>query len=326
MAGHALLAFILIAAVATAVGYGRKQALLLGVIGAAFAALPDIDMLYAWKELLLLFTGGVFQFVDAFWTASQVTHRGVSHSLVTAVLAGTGFSLYFASGRRLVAGLVFSSMVGGALLLSGILPAAIMGVFVLIGLTITHLVRTRTTVSPRAFLAVVLAGLASHPFGDVFTGAPPDFLYPLGITILTERIVIHADPTLNLLSIFLLELVLIWGALATYTHLTKESLYSHVHPVAMAGLLYSVAPFIIPAPTLQASYQFVFSILGTGVFTASILFLSQGTMPSRESLVTTFDLHAVKGFEPPLLTMSVTGATAITVAFTGYLLAYLLIL
>ena len=81
--------------------------------------------------------------------------------------------------------------------------------------------RRRLANRPRAGGALLAAvfGLASHPFGDVFTGSPPRFFYPFDVTLLHSRISLLADPTLNLLAIFGLELVLAWFALVVYFRL-----------------------------------------------------------------------------------------------------------
>ncbi|MFB6294401.1 MAG: metal-dependent hydrolase, partial [Candidatus Nanohaloarchaea archaeon] len=249
MAGHAFLAFTLVTVAARLLDVDVRHALVLGVTAALFAVLPDVDMVYAWTEIAAVFTTGLSGFVDAFWTASQATHRGISHSLVTAVIGATGFSLLY-TGRDAAAAATFTGLLAGAFVFGGLLPLGVMAVFIAAGVGITGFLRKNTGLSGAAFFAAALAGLGSHPFGDVFTGQPPTFLHPMDIPVLTERAVLHPDPVINLLSVFFLELGTVVAGTALFLALTGRPVRDHVHPVAGLGLLYGAAVVIVPAPTL----------------------------------------------------------------------------
>lgn len=303
IAGHAPLAFAIVAAGAHAIGEPRDRAVLLGLVAGGFALVPDVDMAYAAAGVLGAGQGGVWGAVDAFWTSSKLVHRDLSHSLVIAVPAIIGFTA--ATTRRfrrpafaLLAGVI---VVGG--LTGGILAGAIMGLYVGMGLLVA-LGATVLGLGPRALVLTAAVGMGTHPFGDVFTGTPPAFLAPLGIEVLAERIVIHPDPTLNLLAIFGLELLCLWAALTVGTNLADWSIRSHVDWRAAAGAGYGVTALVMPAPTLDVSYHFVFSVLAVG---------SVGVAPVWRHV--TVDR---------LATAAVTGLTAVTIGGLAYTAVYLI--
>ncbi|WP_423744408.1 metal-dependent hydrolase (plasmid) [Haladaptatus sp. SPP-AMP-3] len=268
MVGHALLAFGLAALVAQRF-WSTERALAFGVIAGVFATVPDVDMTYAVIGLAQAGFGGVWEMTAAFWGSSHLVHRAVTHSLVVAAIAGPAFVLATRNWwqKSLSAGLL-SALVWVAFVTSGLLGAGVMLVFVVVGTVAALVADSRTDLGPGALLLAVVFGLASHPFGDVFTGAPPQFFYPLDVTLLHSRITLLPDPTLNLLAIFGLELVLAWFAVSVYFHLrvgdVRKQLREHVHPRAALGAGYALAALVIPAPTLSVSYQFVFSVLAVG--------------------------------------------------------------
>jgi membrane-bound metal-dependent hydrolase YbcI (DUF457 family) len=92
--GHGLLAFALVALAGDALGWSRDRALWLGVLAGAFATVPDVDMLYA-PIGVLGGVDGLFEASEAFWSASSVVHRTVTHSLVLGAVAALGFALLF---------------------------------------------------------------------------------------------------------------------------------------------------------------------------------------------------------------------------------------
>jgi membrane-bound metal-dependent hydrolase YbcI (DUF457 family) len=268
MVGHALLAFGVAALVAQRF-WSTERALAFGVIAGVFATIPDVDMTYAVIGLAQAGFGGVWQMTAAFWGSSHLVHRAVTHSLVVAAIAGPAFVLATGSWRRkLISGGLLAALVWVALGKSGILGAGVMLVFVIVGTVAALVADSRTDLGPRALLLAVVFGLASHPFGDVFTGSPPQFFYPFDVTLLHSRLALLADPTLNLLAIFGLELVLAWFAVSVYFRLrvgdARRELHEHVHPRAALGIGYALAALVIPAPTLSVSYQFVFSVLAVG--------------------------------------------------------------
>ncbi|WP_302080077.1 metal-dependent hydrolase [Salinibaculum rarum] len=309
--GHGLLAFAIAASVASRRGWPTDRALAVGIVAGLFGTVPDIDMLYA---VFGLASGaeGLFAASDAFWAAASLVHRAVTHSLVLGTVAAVGFAAWRArttalseraDGWLAVAGLSFALLVGAVFLTSGPLAAAIVVVFLLGGLGIVTVAGV-LDFGPRIVLGTALLGLLSHPFGDLFTGTPPQFLYPLDATIVADRILLHPDPTLHLLGAFFVELAVIWAALLTVARLRGWQLLPSVRPRAALGVGYAAAVFAIPAPTLQVSWPFVFSVLGVGLVAVPV--------GLREQVGNRWYT-------------AVTGLTAVTLAGFAYAVAYLLV-
>lgn len=311
MVGHALLAFALAALVAQRF-WSTERALAFGVVAGVFATIPDVDMAYAIIGLAQAGFGGVWQMTAAFWGSSHLVHRAVTHSLVVAAIAGPGFVLATGNRRRkLLATGLLGTLVWISLAESGVLGAGVMLVFVIAGTLAALVADSRTDFGPRELLLAAVFGLATHPFGDVFTGSPPQFFYPLDVTLLHSRIDLFSDPTLNLLAIFGLELLTAWFAVAVYFHLrdgrVREQLREHVQPRAALGVGYALAALVIPAPTLAVSYQFVFSVLAVGAV---------GVAPR---------IHPERPFRPvrdPTAWVC-TGMAAVTLAVVAYAVTYL---
>lgn len=266
MIGHSMLAFALAAGGARLLGWSDERALRFGVVAAAFALVPDADMVYAIFGVARADLTGVFVVTNAFWGASTEVHRSATHSLVLAVPAAAGFALWMHDDRRArVASLaVLSGIAVVAYLATGPLDAFAVVAFGVAGLAVATVVARREVVGPAAALAAALVGLASHPFGDVFTGTVPVFLYPLDVPVLDGIVVLSADPTLHLLGAFGLELATVWFAGLVYLHLTGTGVAATVDRRAALGVLYAPVAFLLPPPTLSVSYHFVFTILGVG--------------------------------------------------------------
>lgn len=325
MAGHAFFAFILATTGARVMGAEIRHALLLGAAAGMFAVLPDVDMLYAWKEIVALFATGISGFVDSFWTASQATHRGISHSLVTAVGGATAFALMY-TGRRWSAAFAVTGLLAGAFLFGGLLPLVVMGLFLAVGGGMTAFLRQGSELSGAELFAAALVGLASHPFGDVFTGAPPAFLSPFDVTLIAERVVLHPDPVINLLSVFLVELGTVVAGLSLFFVLTDRSFRDHIHPAAAIGLLYAGAVVLVPAPTLQVSYQFVYSLLLLGAATAA------GVAVATDTTLTVIWNDVRTLYKDPLdqsnrrtVRVAVTGIITTVVGYSAYVVGYMIL-
>lgn len=267
--GHAFLAFIISALAGFYWGKEPKQCILIGFFGLLFALLPDVDILFAWKEVLVILKSGVFGFVEAFWDASRNFHRGISHSLVTLLLAQVSFLAYRKFEQRSLLAFTPISLTVFGYLLSGIPAAAVLGVFSLLGAFVTH--HSREFLSLPEFALASGAGLLTHPFGDIFTGTPPDFFFPLDFPVIGSRVVLNADPVLNLFSVFFIELSTVFAAFAVFTFLRRESLVSMLHPASLLGLGYAPLYFLIPDPTLSNSYRFVFSSVGLGLLSVLVI-------------------------------------------------------
>lgn len=303
--GHSLLAFIVIALIARWKGWSQERALSLGLVAGAFGAAPDIDMLYA---SVGLFSGanGLLSRAENFWAASTVVHRTITHSLIIgsgmslAAAAWSGDETLLRSGGIALSGI----LIGVTYLASGGLGAGIMLMFAIVVLGIAT-VGSRFDFGPRSIFGAALFGLLSHPFGDLFTGTPPQFLYPLDRTLISHRIMLSSSPTTHLLGAMGIELALMWIAAIVFCSLTNRQIKDHIEPWAALAVGYGGVVLAIPPPTLDMSYQFVFSILGVGV------------------------VCAVPRLDPrrfDWLTAAMTAVTAITIAALTYFVSYEIII
>lgn len=298
--GHAVLAFVVVAAAAVAVGTARRTALRLGVVAGLFATVPDVDMVYAVAGLLD--GGDVFAMADGFWRASTVAHRGVTHSLVVGLPAAVAFGLVGTRSR--VAAVVLGALVVVAAVSSGPLAATVTALFAGGGWLVGRL-GTHWGLPTRAQIGAAVVGVLTHPFGDVFTGTPPAFLYPLEGSLLADRVGPFADPTLDLLLAFGVELAVLWAGVIAVAWLTNRSVRRGIDRRAGVAAAYGVAAIVLTPPTMAASYQFVFSVLALGVV---------GAVPHRQPLDVPDPWETV-----------VTGLAAITVGGLAYTVTYLLV-
>jgi membrane-bound metal-dependent hydrolase YbcI (DUF457 family) len=301
--GHGLLAFSLVALAADRWGLPRARALTVGALAALFATVPDVDVVYAPVGLLLRSVNSLGP--DVFWETANVIHRGPTHSLVMGTVLAVAVALWV-SGRdpaRVLSVGVVGGLVAIATLFSGVVGGLVVLVYGLGGLAVA-LLTERLAVDARQALAVALVGLLSHPFGDLFTGSPPPLLYPFEVSLVAERVLLHPDPTGHLLAAFAVELATVWLAVWTYARLNGHTLRALVYPRASLGVGYAVAAFVLPAPTLDQSAHFVFSVLALGAVGAPVRPFSDGI---------------------DWLQALVTGLAAVTVAAVAYTLAYGLI-
>lgn len=263
--GHALAAFALVATVARWRGWEPEQAIQVGLVAGLFATIPDLDILYG-PVGLVGGISGVMGAAEAFWSTGNVVHRGPTHSMMVGVFAAVAFGGWCRKSlvSRSLSLLVLTGIVAIVGAVSGGLAAVVTLLFLVGGLLVSELA-DRWRLSPGAVGLTAFAGLLSHPLGDLFTGEPPQMLYPLDVTLLSERIALHPDPTLNLLGAFAVELAVIWAALFVAFSLTGRSVREHVDRRAVLGLAYGGAALALPAPTLETSYHFVFSVLAFGI-------------------------------------------------------------
>lgn len=327
--GHGLLAFALVAGGARLSGRPPERALALGVAAGAFATVPDIDIIYA--PVGAIGASGALDAAEGFWGASTLVHRTVTHSLPVAAVAALAFWAWsradaattrtdgaWPAVERAAALTLLAGLVAVAGFVSGPLGAVVMSAFALAGLAVTVLSERYGGLTPRAVLLTALFGLASHPFGDLFTGEPPRLLYPLDVTLVSERITLFSDPTLHLLGAFWLELSTIWLAAAVYCALTDRSLRAHLHGRAALGVAYAAAALAVPAPTLASSYQFVFSVLAVGVV-GPVSFARRW----RRARVLLDRTAADSAGDDGALAAVLTGLAAVTLASLTYALVYL---
>ena len=298
--GHALLAFALAVVAAERFGVSRERALRYGLFAGLFAAVPDVDVVYAPAGLLLQSAATLGP--DVFWETANVIHRGPTHSLVMGAVLALAVYCWAVGTRpaRAVSLSLAAVLVTVGWLFSGLIGGVVVSVFTFAGFAVGA-IATRTAVAPRPLLGVALLGLLSHPFGDLFTGSPPPFLYPFDVLVVAERVALHPDPTGQLLAAFAVELGAIWFATWAYVRHTDRRLTDLVSPRASLGAGYAVAALLLPAPTMEQSAHFVFSVLAISVIGAPVRPFSRG-----------FDR----------LRMVATGLAAVTVAAVAYALAY----
>ena len=298
--GHALLAFALAVRGARRFSVSREWALRVGIVAALFAAVPDIDVVYAPVGLLLRSVETVSPTV--FWETANVIHRGPTHSVVIAGTLAVAAALWSVDrpSTRALATALGAALVFVAGVVSGAVGGVVVLLFVVAGFAVAT-VAARRGIATRPLLGAALVGLLSHPFGDLFTGSPPALLYPFEATLVAERVALHPDPTAHLLAAFAVELGAVWLAVWTYTSLTDRRLVTLVDPRATLGLGYAAAALLLPAPTLERSAHFVFSVVAVGVVATPTRPFSRGV-----------DWHETV----------VTGLSAVTVAAVAYALAY----
>lgn len=284
--GHGLVAFAGAAGVAALLGYRRERALALGICAGAFALAPDVDIVYAPVGLAEAALDGE-SVIAGFWGHGNLVHRAVTHSLIVGVVTtlAVGCWAVFERTRVLVdtaaiensirergvaalAASVALALLGGSIVVAGIesgsLGAVVLSLFAATCLAIAT-AGARWGLSAREIGVVALFGLLSHPFGDLFTGAPPAFLFPLDLPLVAERLSLHPDPTLHLLGAFAIELATFWLAALAYVSLSDRQLRVCIDWRAALGVGYAGVALALPAPTLESSYRFVVSVLALGV-------------------------------------------------------------
>lgn len=317
--GHGLLAFALVASLARWRGAARDRALAVGLLAAGFATIPDVDVVHPLVSLLLDPVRPAAT-ADAFWALSTELHRTVTHSLVVGGIVAAAIAAVVARWAPNVAGtspgssgdrvawdlpvsglLALAGLVGLVGFLDGAAAGGVLAAMVLAGLGLA-VVAVRHGLDAGAVGFAATLGLASHPFGDLFTGQAPPLLYPLPADLGLARIALHADPTVHLVGAFLLELGTVWLALAVLARLSDVRLRSQVSPRAVAGVVYAGAVLLLPAPTLDAATGFVFSVLAVGLVGVPARWRSR---------------HAWRAVG--------TGLAAITLAALAYVLAYLVV-
>lgn len=327
--GHALLAFALAVLFAEHRGWPTRQALLLGAVTGAFAALPDVDVVYAVVAIdgRLLLGQGISP--TAFWDAANTVHRSMTHSLLVAVIAGPAFGLWAArgstdgeradrlrawAGRGASVGLLVG-LVAVALAASGPLGGVVMAAFALGGVALATLARRRTDLSARVLGVAATAGPLTHPWGDLVTGQPPQLLYPFSVGIIESRVVLHPDPTLHLLGAFAIELAAVWLAALAVVRVTDRSVATFYDRSAVFGVAYGALALVLVPPTLEVSYHFVFSILAVGVACSGLSWYRSTPATSFRRRPTVTDARA--GFA-----VGATGLSGTTMALVGYAVVY----
>lgn len=343
------MAFALAVLVAEWRGWPTRRAFAIGIAVGLFAALPDVDVLWAVvamnpSELV----AGTQLRPSEFWGTAHGIHRSMTHSLVAAAIAGPAFGLWtlrrrsdgdsvesrsgadgtdqsarrfdrlhVASGAVAIAAL--AALVAASVYATGVVGGFVMTAFVLGGLAIATVARTYLGLSPRLIGLAAVAGVASHPWGDLVTGEPPALLYPFDVHLLSERVVLSADPTLHLLGAFAIELaVVVLAAVVVARHAGLDPV-SLVDRRAGVGALYGAGAVVMAPPTIDLSYHFVFSILTVGVVCGTIR-RSRWSPRSARNLY-----HRLAGDPEAALRTTFTALAGIAVALVSYAVVYALV-
>lgn len=217
-----------------------------------------------------------------------------------------------------VAAVVFVALVVGSYAASGTLGGIVMGSFVAVGVGIATLCRARTAFSGRTVGIAAVAGLLSHPWGDLVTGEPPKLFYPFDVRFLDGRVLLHGDPTVHLLGAFTLELAVVWLAAIAVAVVTGRSWRRSIDRRAALGGVYGVAAVAMAPPTLEVSYHFVFSILSVGLVCGGLSARARSASP----------VAALRDrLDPPVSLLGVvfTVLGGVTVALAGYVAVYALV-
>ncbi|MFB6136651.1 MAG: metal-dependent hydrolase [Halobacteriaceae archaeon] len=320
--GHELLGFALVAVAAHAAGWSRERTLAAGLLGFAFGFLPDVDLAYTGFAVAraMVRTGSVdvFPTTEYVWTRSWVVHRDATHSLVVGAL-GVALVTAFAVGYRrwragrrdpstalagAVAALGALALVGLAAPASSGLVFATLGLYAALGVAFAA-AGVRRGLPAAGVAGAAAAGLFTHPFGDVFMGRPPAFGYPLTRSPPVETVRLFADPTLNFLALFGIEVALAWACVLAVALVDGSSVREWVRPRAALGAAYGAAVLVVPPPTLDLAYQFSGGALAAG--------LAVGGVPALR-----------RRSRSALWRGAVTALAALSTGLVGYLLAYLL--
>lgn len=276
----------------------RQRAFGVGVLAALFATVPDVDMIYAVQGLTV--GGGPFAVADSFWAASTLVHRGATHSLVVGGFAALCVAVL--SRHPLAAAVGLGGLIPVTTVAAGWVAGVMMALFV--GLTlVVAMMGYRFGFPARVVGGTAALGLLTHPFGDLLTGTPPPLLFPIETVVVHGRVMPFADPTLNLLSAFGVELAVIWAAVVVFGHLVDRSVWAAIDQRALVGVVYGGAAVVVAPPTMDVSYHFVFSVLALGIV---------GVAPTdRQWRV------------PATWTVLVTGLATISIGATAYAATYL---
>lgn len=326
--GHGLLGVALGGAIARALGLDRGRSLALALAAGAFAIVPDVDMARTVIAVISAGPEAVFPTTEHVWTKSWIVHRSLTHSLISAGLAATMVTAASAllGGRTARS---FPVRVGLGVLTLGPLAAlfliargsdALLGVMIIalyaaLALLVAGYAIRRGVPPGQVGIAAVL-GLGSHPFGDVWMGTPPTFLYPVLTTPPIDTVRFAADPTINLITLFAIEVTLGWAALAVIADLSGYSLGDHLHPQAALGVGFAAALPMIPPPTLEVAYQFALGTIATGL----VLGIAPAAWPDRLALRRMGTRRRNSRFS--VVVTALAGATA---ALLGYLVAYVVV-
>jgi len=207
---------------------------------------------------------------------------------------------------RVSGGLLVAGIAGTTGLVAGWLDAVLVLTAGVAALGVATVAAHRG-LSHRETLGAALAGLLSHPFGDLFTGQVPPLAFPLSLP-LPDLVVLHPDPTVHLLGAMAIELVALWTGVVACCRLAGWPLATLVAARAGLGLAAAGLVLVVPPPTLDVAYAFVLGVLCVGLVCA---------LPGVESLRRCEDRRRRAA------RATTTWLAAVTLGTVAYLVAYL---
>ena len=363
--GHEFLAFALAGWGAHRLGGDERASLWLGAVAALAALLPDLDVVYAVATYAAAVAGGTPLGWEAFWGVANGVHRVVTHPLPVGVVGTLVFGAAAISARRrrgttsdlaqptnsrrrrflptvaavAVAVVAATTLLAAFYTADSTAAALVAAAFLLVVGAVGALVGRRTaadpardppSLSPAALTAAAGVGFLTHPFGDLFLAAPPPLFSPFGPPLLTERIVLATDPTLNLLGILFVEVATVWAGVAVFSRVTADllgraRLRGAVDARAALGVGYAPAAFLLPRPTIADAHVLGFTIVPLAVVVALWAGRSaRARLPRADAEATgTADRPALARADVAYVVV-VVGLTTLTLAGAAYGAAYLL--
>jgi hypothetical protein len=324
--GHEFLAFALAGSLTAAFGADSETAVAAGLVAGLAALLPDLDVVYGLVSYLAAVLGGAPLSWEGFWATANGLHRVVTHPLpvvacASVVVAGAAV---LGRGRRgdlsavpaLLGGATGAVAAAGLVWVTGEAYGSIEAFVALgyvaaaaaVGLGLGLGIGAASGVSLRVVAGSSAVGLVTHPFGDLFMAAPPPLLAPVGPAVVTERVVLAADPTLNLLAVLFVEVSVVWAGVVVFARLTDRRLRDALARRSALGLGYAAAVVTLPRPTMTAAHVLGFTVVPLAVV-VGITAVERSSRPSPTVV----------------LRGSTTGLATLTVAATAYLAAYLLV-
>ncbi|MFD1598743.1 metal-dependent hydrolase [Halobellus rarus] len=360
--GHEFLAFALAGWGARLTGADRGTALRLGGIAALAALLPDLDVVYASATYAVAVWAGAPFGWEAFWGVANGVHRVVTHPLPVGVVAALVFTAaaalvrgdaqavrgHAASSRlprvhaRNALGTVFVALIaavgiaalllvfwGGVSQTAATVAAAYLSVVGVAG----ALVSRRANATAASLAAAAGVGFLTHPFGDIFLAAPPPLLSPFGPPLLTERISLATDPTVEILAILFVELATVWLGIAVASRVGAgefvgidqglSGLRDVIGIRSAAGVAYGAAVFVLPRPTITDAHLLGFTIVPLAVAVGLWAGRSNDRPPSAPGPSSPAPLGVGRRRAGATIG-ALTGLTALTLAALAYLVVYLL--
>jgi len=279
--GHGPLAFTITATILLATTkFPNNKILYLATTAGIAAIIPDIDMLLPFASIFTVNTLSITAITNQFWTVSGERHRLATHSLIiltiTTLIAFTiqkiSTTTAFKPELQHTKQKIATTIITITILFTPLsIPLKLLTTTTLITayfLTTHKPTNTTTTQLTLAFLI----GTTTHPFGDMFTGTPPTFLYPYTNILELTRWTIP-NPTIQLTLLFTLEIgtlittILLLEKLTTTNHLTYDKIKPQpkhlLFGLTNATLITIIAHYYtIPlAPTVDTATKFVLTLV-----------------------------------------------------------------